>query len=163
MRLPVLGALGRRRSWMLLAQCGIAAGLVAMALADPASDAARFALLAVATAFAAATQDIAVDAYRIEAADNEWQGAMAATYQIGYQLALICAGAGALTARPATAGRSRICVMAACVAVGVVTTLVIAEPDARIDRATLAQEARVVAFLERSAHWPACCAMRSRG
>ena len=45
--------------------------------------------------------------------------------------------------------------MALCVAVGIVTTLVIREPDARIDRATLAQEARVVAFLERSAHWPA--------
>ena len=52
---------------MLLAQLGIAVGLVAMALADPTADAARFALLAVATAFAAATQDIAVDAYRIEA------------------------------------------------------------------------------------------------
>ena len=82
-RLPVLGALGRRRSWMLLAQCGIAVGLVMMALADPGSDAARFAWLAVATAFAAATQDIAVDAYRIEAAASEWQGGMAATYQVG--------------------------------------------------------------------------------
>src|SRR5437763_308202 len=45
-------------------------------------------------------------------------------------------------------------IMAACVAVGVVTTFVISEPDAHIDRATLAQEARVISFLERSAHWP---------
>lgn len=154
-RLPMLGRLGRRRSWMLLAQCGIAIGLVSMALADPAADAARFAWLAVATAFAAATQDIAVDAYRIEAADSEWQGAMAATYQIGYQLALICAGAGALAAAAGYGWTFSYLAMAACVSVGIVTTLVIAEPDARIDRATLAQEARVVAFLERSRHWPA--------
>ena len=155
MPLPLLSRLGRRRSWMLLAQCGIAAGLVAMAIADPASDAARFALLAVATAFAAATQDIAVDAYRIEAVGNELQGAMAATYQIGYQLALICAGAGALTAAAGYGWTFAYLLMAACVAVGIVTTLTIAEPEARIDRSTLAQEARVVAFLERSAHWPA--------
>ena len=73
-RLPVLGQLGRRRSWMLLAQCGIATGLVMMALADPAASAPHFALLAVATAFAAATQDIAVDAYRIEAAGERVAG-----------------------------------------------------------------------------------------
>jgi PAT family beta-lactamase induction signal transducer AmpG len=140
---------------MLLAQIGIAAGLVAMALAEPKADAARFALLAVATAFAAATQDIAVDAYRIEAAGKEWQGAMAATYQIGYQIALITAGAGALTAAAGYGWTFAYLAMAACVSVGVVTTLVIDEPEAQIDRATLAQEARVVAFLERSAHWPA--------
>lgn len=155
MPLPLLGRLGRRRSWMLLAQCGLAAGLVAMALADPAPDAVRFALLAVATAFAAATQDIAVDAYRIEAVGNELQGAMAATYQVGYQLALICAGAGALTAAAGYGWTFAYLLMAACVSIGIVTTLVIAEPDSRIDRSTLAQEARVVAFLERSAHWPA--------
>jgi len=154
-RLPLLGRLGRRRSWMLLAQCGIAAGLVAMAIADPASDAAHFALLAVATAFASATQDIAVDAWRIEAADNESQGAMAAAYQTGYQLALITAGAGALTAAAGLGWTAAYYVMAACVLVGIATTLVIREPDARIDRATLAQEARVITFLERSAHWPA--------
>ena len=155
MPLPVLQRLGRRRSWMLLAQCGVACGLVLMALGDPAVDAVHIAWLAVFTAFAAATQDIAVDAYRIEAADSEWQGAMAATYQIGYQLALICAGAGALTAAAGYGWSTAYLIMAACVAVGVVTTLVIDEPDSRIDRSTLAQEARVTAFLERSAHWPA--------
>ena len=154
MPLPLLSRLGRRRSWMLLAQCGIAVGLVAMALADPGSDAVRFAWLAVATAFAAATQDIAVDAYRIEAAGNDLQGAMAATYQVGYQLALICAGAGALTAAAGYGWTFAYLLMATFVAIGIVTTLVIAEPEARIDRSTLAQEASVVAFLERSAHWP---------
>ncbi|MGH8172898.1 MAG: AmpG family muropeptide MFS transporter, partial [Rhodanobacteraceae bacterium] len=155
MPLPVLHRLGRRRSWMLFAQAGILCGIIAMALGDPGSDAARFAWLAVATAFAAATQDIAVDAYRIEAASTEWQGAMAATYQVGYQLALICAGAGALTAAAGYGWTVSYLIMAACVAVGIVTTLLIDEPNARIDRSTLAQEARVTAFLERSQNWPA--------
>jgi PAT family beta-lactamase induction signal transducer AmpG len=153
--LPLLQRLGRRRSWMLLAQCGIVAGLVLLAMADPAVDAEKVAWLAVFTAFCSATQDIAVDAYRIEAAETDAQGAMAASYQIGYQVALICAGAGALTAAAGYGWTTSYLVMAACAVVGVVTTLVIAEPDARIDRSTLAQEARVTAFLERSAHWPA--------
>lgn len=153
--LPWLQRMGRRRSWMLVAQCGIVVGLVLMATADPAIDAEKVAWLAVFTAFCSATQDIAVDAYRIEAADTQWQGAMAASYQIGYQIALICAGAGALTAAAGYGWTTSYLIMAACALVGIATTLVIAEPDARIDRSTLAQEARVVAFLERSAHWPA--------
>ena len=152
--LPLLHRIGRRRSWMLLAQCGIAAGVISMALHDPSVSAIQFAWLAVFTAFSSATQDIALDAYRIEAVGMERQGAMAAAYQSGYQLALICAGAGALLAAASYGWHTAYLVMAACVGVGLVTTLVIAEPEAHINRATLAQEARVVAFLERSAHWP---------
>lgn len=154
LHLPLLHRIGRRRSWMLLAQCGIAAGVVSMALHDPAGNAAQFAWLAVFTAFSSATQDIALDAYRIEAVGMERQGAMAAAYQTGYQLALICAGAGALLAAASYGWHTAYLVMACCVSVGLVTTLLIAEPEAHINRATLAQEARVVAFLERSAHWP---------
>ncbi len=153
--LPGLNRLGRRRSWMLLAQIGIAVGLLMMALQDPAESAVHMAWLAVFTAFCAATQDIALDAYRIEAVGVEWQGAIAATYQTGYQLALICAGAGALTAAAGYGWTFAYLLMTACVAVGVVTTLLIAEPEARVDRATMAQEARVIDFLERKAHWPA--------
>jgi PAT family beta-lactamase induction signal transducer AmpG len=155
MPLPGLQRMGRRRSWMLLAQCGIAVGLVLLALADPAVDAEKVAWLAVFTAFCSATQDIAVDAYRIEAAEADSQGAMAAAYQIGYQVALICAGAGALTAAAHGGWTTSYLIMAACALIGVATTLVIAEPAGRIDRSTLAQEARVTAFLERSSHWPA--------
>lgn len=152
--LPLLRRLGRRRSWMLLAQFGIATGLILMALGRPAQDPVQFAWLAVITAFAAATQDIAIDAYRIEAVGTEHQGAMAATYQVGYQLALIAGGAGALVSA-ATFGWTRAyLIMAACVAVGIVTTLLIAEPERSIDRATLGQERRVTAFLARSEHWP---------
>ncbi len=157
--LPLLHRIGRRRGWMLLAQCGIAAGVVGLALGDPAVDAVHIAWLAVFTAFCSATQDIALDAYRIEAVGLEWQGAMAAAYQTGYQLALICAGAGALLAAASFGWHTAYLLMAACVGVGLSTTLLIAEPELHINRATLAQEARVLAFLERSAHWPA--ALRS--
>ena len=155
LRLPGLGQLGRRRGWLLLAQVGVIAGLLAMAQHDPIANAAHIALLAAFTAFCSSTQDIAEDAYRIEAVGAERQGAMAAAYQTGYQLALICGGAGALAAAAAWGWGSSYYLMAACMAVGITTTLLIAEPETAIDRATLAQEERVLAFLERSAHWPA--------
>lgn len=155
--LPFLHRLGRRRSWMLLAQFGITLGLLNMSRQDPISSAsaATIALLAALTAFASATQDIAVDAYRIEATGAELQGAMAAVYSVGYQLALLVAGAGALFTASAYGWTSAYCMIAACMTVGMVTTLLIDEPQAKIDRATLAQEQRVIDFLARSAHWPA--------
>ncbi len=154
LNLPVLGRLGRRRSWMLLSQCCIATGLALMAFADPATDPAHMALLAVGTAFFAATQDIAVDAYRIEAVGTDLQGAMAAAYQTGYQVALICARAGALFAAAAAGWTVAYCLMALLMAVGIVTTLLIVEPAASIDRATLSREQRVVDFMEGTHHWP---------
>ncbi|GAA5002967.1 AmpG family muropeptide MFS transporter [Pseudoluteimonas lycopersici] len=153
--LPVLGRLGRRRSWMLLAQLGIVAGLVLMAMADPALDAVRVAWLAVFTAFCSATQDIAVDAYRIEAAETRDQGAMAAAYQIGYQVALITAGAGALTAAAGYGWQASYLIMATCGLVGIATTLFIAEPSESMDRAsTLGDEPLVQRFLQHSTDWP---------
>ena len=147
--------LGRRRSWMLLAQIGIATGLVLMAHTDPAQDLQRTALLAVFIAFCAATQDISIDAYRIEAVQRDLQGAMAATYQLGYRLALIVAGAGALFMAAGYGWHTAYLAMAVMVGVGVLAVLVIDEPETHPDRQTQMQEQRVVAFLEGSAHWPA--------
>ncbi|HEV2109846.1 MAG TPA: MFS transporter [Gammaproteobacteria bacterium] len=154
LRLPLLARLGRRRSWMLLSQCCVIAGLLLMAFADPGADPAHMALLAVATAFFAATQDIAVDAYRIEAVGVELQAAMAASYQTGYQVALISAQAGALFLAGAQGWTASYCGMALLMSVGIATTLLIAEPETHVDRSTLAREQRVVDFLEGSAHWP---------
>ncbi|MEO8161256.1 MAG: MFS transporter, partial [Arenimonas sp.] len=95
-RLPVFGSLGQRRGWMLFSQLGIVVGLVLLAFSDPGSNAERVALLATFTAFFSATQDIAVDAYRIESVDVSLQGTSSAAYQVGYQVALFCSGAGAL-------------------------------------------------------------------
>ncbi len=88
--------LGRRRSWLLLSQSVIMAALVCMALTDPKLSLAPMVWAALAVAFGSATQDIALDAYRIESAGTERQAALAATYQTGYRLAMIWAGAGVL-------------------------------------------------------------------
>ncbi|MEY3124573.1 MAG: hypothetical protein RLZZ573_1093 [Pseudomonadota bacterium] len=89
-------ALGRRRSWLLASQAVIMLALVMMAMTDPKLALAPVVWCAVAVAFGSATQDIALDAFRIESADTEHQAALAATYQTGYRLAMIWSGAGAL-------------------------------------------------------------------
>ena len=143
-RLPLPGLtrwLGRRRSWLLLAQLGVAAGLVGMALADPRVSLTAVVWCALAVAFASATQDIALDAYRIESAPTQQQPALAATYQTGYRLAMIWAGAGVLwlaaRAQGQAAGYDHAAwqlaygVMAASMAVGVLTVLLSPEPAPR--------------------------------
>jgi PAT family beta-lactamase induction signal transducer AmpG len=95
--LPLLTRwLGRRRSWLLFSQLAIMAALVGMAVADPRTGLTAVVWCALAVAFASATQDIALDAFRIESADVRHQGALAATYQTGYRIAMIWAGAGVL-------------------------------------------------------------------
>ena len=95
MPIPLLTPwLGRRRSWLLLSQLVIMAGLIGMALTNPQNDLQSMVWFAVAVAFGSATQDIALDAYRIESADVDRQAAMASAYMTGYRIAMIWAGAG---------------------------------------------------------------------
>jgi len=89
-------ALGRRRSWLLLSQATVVAGLLLMAVIDPQRHLAWLIACTLLTAIGGATQDIALDAYRIESARPEQQAAMAAMYQSGYRIGMIWAGAGAL-------------------------------------------------------------------
>ncbi len=98
-RLPIpwlTHRLGRRRSWLLASQAVIMGGLVGMALNDPSQVLGPLVGCALAVAVASATQDIALDAYRIESAEVNAQAALAASYQTGYRLAMIWAGAGVL-------------------------------------------------------------------
>ena len=131
--------LGRRRSWLLLAQAAIMLGLVGMASTDPQLALNRVVWCALAVAFGSATQDIALDAFRIESANTDRQAGLAAAYQTGYRLAMIWAGAGVLwiAARAEVAGvtayqpgawQIAYLVMAASMLVGVVTVLVSKEP-----------------------------------
>ena len=131
--------MGRRRSWLLLAQVLIMAGLVGMSTNNPQNSIEPIVWFALLAAFGSATQDIALDAFRIESADPEKQGVLAASYQTGYRLAMIWAGAGVLW----IAARSEIVVgtydshawsaayisMAASMLVGVVTVLLSSEPS----------------------------------
>ena len=155
MPLPLFGRLlGRRRGWMLLAQLGIAVGLFNLGLCEPAAGVRPLALWALFTTFCAATQDIALDAWRIESAPLPLQGAMLGAYQIGYRVALITGGAGALALASAAGWQLSYTAMAALVSVGVVTTLLVPEPHAAAPPGSAAREERVVAWLERRAHWP---------
>lgn len=93
-RLPLIGRLGKRRSWILLAQFGVVAGLLAMVAIGPQGGLVLFGAFAVIVAFASATQDIAIDAWRIEAAESEEElGLMSAAYQLGYRAAILLTNA----------------------------------------------------------------------
>ena len=143
-RLPLPGLtrrLGRRRSWLLLSQLLIAAGLLGMASQNPQLALTPMVWSALVVAFGSATQDIALDAYRIESASVQEQAALAATYQTGYRLAMIWAGAGVLWVATLAQGAQlgyavrawqvAYSVMAACMVVGIVTVLLSPEPQPR--------------------------------
>jgi PAT family beta-lactamase induction signal transducer AmpG len=141
-RLPIpmlTRLLGRRRSWLLLSQIVIAAGLLGMAWADPRDTLGPIVWCALLVAFASATQDIALDAYRIESAEVRVQGALSATYQSGYRLAMIWAGAGVLwiaagaesselTGYQHQAWRTAYGIMAVSMLVGMIVVLISPEP-----------------------------------
>ncbi len=145
---------GKRRSWMLVAQLGVALGLVGLAVTDPAQHLTYIAGFALVVAFGAATQDVALDAYRIEAVVKECQGAMAATYILGYRIALLVAGAGALYIADLDSWPSAYLTMAALMLVGIVTVLAISEPEQSVERDAYLRETRVISFVERSTHVP---------
>lgn len=127
--LPVLHRLlGRRRSWMLLSQAGIALALLGLAALQPQSGIWAFAAFAMLLAFSAATQDIALDAWRIEIAPPELQGALVGAYSVGYRLAILCGGAGALLIADHINWNVSYLTMAALVLVGVLTTVTVSEP-----------------------------------
>lgn len=140
-RLPLPGLtskLGQRRSWLLVAQLAVAGGLVGLALTDPRQALGQTVGCALFVAFASATQDIALDAYRIESADTSRQGVLAAAYQTGYRLAMMWSSAGTLWMAARFGGgsgyhqvgwRAAYLVMAASMVVGVVTVLFSREPD----------------------------------
>ncbi len=139
--LPMLGRLlGRRRSWLFFSQALLAAGLAALAFCDPAASLSLTALCALFAAFSSATQDIVLDAFRIESASAERQGALAAMYQAGYRFGMIWAGAGALALAAwfERGGSSGWCasylVMASSVGVGLAATLASPEPRGGVRR-----------------------------
>lgn len=123
-RIPILTRLlGQRRSWMLLTQIAIIAGLWAISVSDPLTNLAMVAVFAVATGFASATQDIAMDAWRIEVSEDHEQGAMAAAYQWGYRIARLVAGIIPLIIAERFSWSLSYFVMAALMLLGVAATL----------------------------------------
>ena len=117
------GRLGHRRSWMLVSQIVIVLGLWLIAGSDPKTNLAGMAALAALVAFASANQDIVIDAWRIEVADQSRQGAMAAAYQWGYRVAIVIAGVAPLVLADAFSWRFSYLVMAALMVVGMAAVL----------------------------------------
>lgn len=143
-RLPVpllTKLLGRRRSWILLSQFAVIGSIALMASVDPKFSLTAMAIAAVCLGFASATQDIVIDAYRIETAPARLQAMLATTYISGYRVGMIMAGAVALSLAEGfgstaeyysySAWRSTYLIMAAAMLVGVVTTLLIKEPEVK--------------------------------
>lgn len=116
--------LGHRRSWMLVSQIVIILGLWLIAGSDPKTNLPAMAALAALVAFASANQDIVIDAWRIEVADQSRQGAMAAAYQWGYRVAIVIAGVAPLVLADAFSWRFSYLVMAALMLIGMAAVLV---------------------------------------
>lgn len=128
--------LGRRRGWLVLTQLALAAGIAAMAFLSPRSDLAAIAWLALFVAFASASQDIVVDAYRTDVVSREERGLAGALGVVGYRLAMLVSGALALALVagsgwiPALGWRNTYLLMAVLMAVGVIAALCGEEPSA---------------------------------
>ena len=136
--LPWLTArLGQRRSWLIVIELALAASIFALGGADPAVDAWRTALVAALVAFLSASQDIVIDAYRIELLETDEQGAGAAATQWGYRLAMITSSAGALFIAQGFGWPRAYLVMASLVGVGLVTVLLTPEPTRAVSRTPL--------------------------
>jgi PAT family beta-lactamase induction signal transducer AmpG len=147
--LPVLTRLlGQRRSWLVTAQLCVMASILMLGGTDPAADLAWTALWAVVLAFSSATQDIVVDAYRIEILDEGRMGAGAANYVVGYRIATFASGAGALVIADQSGWFSAYAVMAALVGVGIVATLLGPEPVRREELRINAGPGRAAALID---------------
>lgn len=141
-RLPIPGLtrmLGRRRGWILFAQFCVMVGLSGMALTDPQADLGAMVAFGLMVAFSSATQDIAIDAYRIEAAEPSLQATMAGAYIYGYRLGMLVAGGGALILADKYGWMFAYLAMAAAMGVGVITVLLMPEPQ----RPEVRQAARI--------------------
>jgi PAT family beta-lactamase induction signal transducer AmpG len=160
--IPLLTAkFGKRRSWLLVSQIAVGIGLFGIAISDPSKGVSGLIGFALLTAFASATQDIALDAFRIESGLVEDQGAMAATYQMGYRLAMITSSAGALflaswfdyteSIYEPEPWRYTYMVMALLMLVGMVTTILSPEPSPKTDHKNHEWDNR--SRLERLINW----------
>ncbi len=148
--LPLLTRLlGRRRAWLFAAQLGIAASLFMLGGMDPAAALGAFTAVAIAVALLSATQDIALDAYRIEIAPVEMQGVLAAAYQYGYRIAIAVGTAGALYIAEFGSWSMAYKSMAACMGIGMLTTLLAHEPKASVR----VMQQFTGGAMERIGHW----------
>ncbi len=152
---PVLTrAFGQRRGWLLLSQACVIAAILGLGSSDPGADLSGVAVWALVLAFASATQDIVIDAYRVESLDEDQLGAGAGNYVLGYRIAMLAAGGGALIVADAAGWAAAYGLMAVLMGVGVAAVLAAPEPERRRTPESIEQDRRVVAFVERNPRLP---------
>ena len=135
LRLPGLTSLiGQRRSWMLLTQAIILVGLIYMSFLQPESDLIFLAYMSIIVAFASASQDVAIDAYRIEIAESKFQAVLGASYQLGYRISALTSGAGALYLASFYDWKLTYQIMSMFMLVGIMTVIMIPESTKPIEK-----------------------------
>lgn len=137
--------LGRRRGWLFASQFLLMLGLLAMANTDPSAHLSTLIAFVALAAFAGATQDILVDAYRIEIVELHAQGALAATYTLGYRIGLILGGAMALYFAELFGWKMTYTIMALLMLLPLTATLLSREPTSRV---TIRKVSLAEAFIE---------------
>lgn len=151
--LPLLTqALGRRRGWGLLIQVLLVGAVLALGATSPTEDLGRMAALALVVAFLSASQDIVIDAYRVEILDEDSQGPGAGAVQTGYRLAMLAAGAGALYLASAFGWFVAYAAMAALLLPGMLVFLFGPEPAVKVSAATAERERRAADYLAARPH-----------
>ncbi|MBT3360226.1 MAG: AmpG family muropeptide MFS transporter [Rhodospirillales bacterium] len=155
MPLPLLTSLlGQRRGWMIFSQFAVIAGMLGLGSSDPSANLWIVAFWAVTLAFASATQDIVIDAYRVEILDIDQLGAGAGNIVMGYRIGMVAAGGGALVVADVAGWFWAYAAMAGLMGIGVITVLLTPEPKRVQTEESKALEERGVAFMERNAHLP---------
>lgn len=150
-RMPVpyfSSRLGRRRGWAIVSQLALMATIAGLGATNPAIHPGMTAILAFAVAFWSATQDIVIDAYRVEILEERQFGAGAATIVLGYRLGMLVSGAGALYMATYVGWFATYCVMGGIMTVGMITVLVNPEPQVHKSRESVEQDDRIARFLE---------------
>lgn len=140
--------LGRRRGWMLITQVALVICISALGFSDPASKPALTAIIALLVAFFSASQDIVIDAYRIEVLDQEEYGAGASAYVLAYRIAMIVSGSGALILADRIPWKMVYLIMAASMSIGIVASLFGPEPKLEAKPPKTLGEAVALPFVE---------------
>ncbi|MBY0430014.1 MAG: MFS transporter [Rhodospirillales bacterium] len=149
---PPIPGLGRRRGWGLFIQILLIGAILALGTTDPTRNLFTMAVLAVIVSFLSASQDIVIDAYRVEILDEAQQGPGAGAVQAGYRIAMLAAGAGALFLADTAGWFTAYATMAALLAVGMLVFLFGPEPAPHISAATIERERRAAAFIATRPH-----------
>ncbi len=153
LHLPVITRrLGRRRSWGVTIQILLIGAILALGSCDPVKDIGATAILALTVAFLSASQDIVIDAYRVEILTSDLQGPGAGAVQTGYRIAMLASGAGAMFIASAVSWFAAYATMAGLLVVGMAVFLLRPEPVAATSAATAEREGRARQFLESRPH-----------